>query len=410
MITRIDRLLTEQRLRDYPLILLGMWVLTYTLVAALTPSFDFLPDFTARWTAGRFLLEGRSIDLYDAAAQAAYQQAELGRTKLSWFVSPPFVGVMFAPLAALPYGVSGVLWTVISAGALVWACILLRPFAPPVIARRWRMTLLIAVTSIPTLELLGSGQDTSLVLLAIAGGTRLLNRGQAGWAGVVLAVGLMKPQLIFLVPVLFIARRVSWAAVTFTATGVGLAVLSWLLVGTNGLLTWLSLPFSSLYSTEVTHSQAWKSVSISAFLGGLAPSQAAWWSAIALVGGLSTAAIGVIALRAQRHTPLLWAGWGVVLLTTVVASPHFMIYDLVGAMPAILALAARTWDATTRVLLAVTCVLLWLAAPLHLISVGLNWPLSLVGLPWPAITIACLWLRFVRRDLRARPCAPPAEV
>jgi hypothetical protein len=95
--------------------------------------------------------------------------------------------------------------------------------------------------------------------------------------------------------------------------------------------------------------------------------------------------------------------WSLALLTTAVASPHFMLYDLILCLPVIGTLVVQQWDAVTRVLLSVTYALLWLMGPLHLIAVRLGWPWSLIGAPWAAVGMLFLWARFSRGALSASP-------
>ena len=107
--TAIDSLLTPERLRIYSTVLVLGFGVTLALSWALPGTQTPLPDYSARWTAGRLLLDGRLGSLYDPAVQAAVQQQDWGATGLSWFVSPPFVAILFAPLAVAPYWLSCVL-------------------------------------------------------------------------------------------------------------------------------------------------------------------------------------------------------------------------------------------------------------------------------------------------------------
>jgi hypothetical protein len=285
------------------------------------------------------------------------------------------------------------LWTVISLTCLIAAAWLLKPYAPPVL--RTRRTLVILVAAAPTLELLGSGQDTSLCLLAVALGIHLFAKNRPVSSGVVLAAGTIKPHLMLLIPLILLARQAFRAVLAFAVAVVVLLTASWALVGSAGVLAWLRTPFSSLYSTEVTQGQAWKSPSLGGFLIGLPPEAPPWWLTTAAVLAMATAVVAGTAWRAQRHTSTPTAVWGLGLLTTAVAAPHVMLYDLVFVMPALVELAHSAWDALTRATLAVTYVLLWLTAFLHAVATHLSWPLSLVGLPWGALGILGLWLRLV---------------
>lgn len=392
----MDALLTPQRLRVYPVVLLATWLLSYVLVAIMDPQWTPLPDFVARWTAGHILLEGDVSRLYDPGYQGELQRT-LGSDRLSWFVSPPFVAVLFAPLAAMPYPAACLTWFLLSLGGLTWAAWRLKPLAPRCLAERSAQVMLIMAASAPVLELLGSGQDTVVVLVAVCAGMRLLHDDHDAVAGAVLGIGVIKPHLIFLVPVLLVLLRRWRTLAIFGSTASLAAVLSWLLVGTTGITTWLSIPFSNLYSTEVTAGQAWKSTSLTSALRGLLPASVEWWRVAVLLLAVVMVVVGVVAMRHSVRAGWCSRAWAVLLLTTALGSPHFLLYDAVLCFPVLLALAGALWDATTRVLLAAIFVLAWLAAPLHAALIDAAWPTTVLGSPWIVVGLVILWLRLIRR-------------
>lgn len=399
----LDSLLTRQRLVAYPAILLLAWGLAYLAVAFASQHWEPLPDFASRWTAGRMVLQGDLAHLYDPAAQSAIQGRELGASALSWFVSPPFVALLFAPFAAMPFGLACLAWAMLLLFLLFAAGLLTRPFLASALGERWRWALVIAGSSAPVLEALGSGQDTVVVLVAMVGGIHLLRRRRDTLAGVVMGLGLIKPHLVFLVPLVLLLQGRIRGTAAFLVTGLCFGGVSWWLVGSQGIEAWLALPSGSLYATEVTSGQAWKSTSLAAFLTSLAPSPALEWARVAMVLALMSALPTLIFLVRRRREMSGCSMWSLALLTTAVASPHFMLYDLILCLPIIGTLVVQQWDAVTRVLLSVTYVLLWLMGPLHLIGVRLGWPWSLVAAPWAAVGVLFLWSRFSRGTLSASP-------
>jgi hypothetical protein len=387
---RCDALLTRERLTVYPILLLSVWLLMYVAVALRAPHWVPLPDFVARWTGGRLLLDGQAEALYDPAVQSELQRTELNTSALSYFISPPFVAVVMVPFALLPYAVAAALWAMLSFGALLYGLLLLKPLAPKVIDRHWGRTLALATAFYATLELLGAGQDTAFILLAVCVAVRLMFAGRDGLAGALLALGLAKPQLIFMMPLLLLVQRRWRSLICFVAVGAFLLAVSIWVVGVEGMGNWLTLPTTPLYSSEVQQGQAWKAVSISAFITGLAPpSVGGWWTAIASVIGL---AVCYPALRVvTRGKPQPLATWSLILCSTAIASPHFMLYDLVLLLPALWGLAETSWRPTTRGLLAVVFVAAWLVAPLHTVTGQLGWPLSALGTAWIAVPLCLLW-------------------
>src|SRR5207249_1557623 len=139
--------------------------------------------------------DGDTSHLYDPAAQQALQDRIVGKQDMfAWYVSPPFMALLYLPFAALPYLLSAVAWTVFTLLLLRIAAWLARPLIPDLGARHWRFALLVAAASQPIFELLGAGQDTALSLLIWVVGVRMAVSRRDGLAGTIFALGLLKPQ------------------------------------------------------------------------------------------------------------------------------------------------------------------------------------------------------------------------
>ncbi len=392
----VDRRLTANRIRFWSIVSATVFISGIVASWFAVPDQLPLPDFAARWSAGRFVVEGLGPALYDLGRQAAMQAAATGSTKTSWFVSPPFVAVLFTPFALLPYWMACIVWFAVSALALWLSLRLLRPWVPRVFARNWRVTTIVIWTCYPVLQVLFVGQDTTLVLLALAVGVHLLDRERDFAAGIVLALGLIKPHLVFLVPVFLLVYGRFRALFSFTAAALALVVVSLLVAGPQGFSAWLATVGSDDYASAVQQGFAWKAVSVSALLTGLAPqSVGRWWQLLATLTGLLACVPAIRALFTRRSGSVRF-GWVVALATAVVASPHVMVYDLVLAIPVVLALAWTRWDALTRLTLLAMTIALWLAAPLQIALENSNWPLTALGAPWAAIGVVVLWHRLLQ--------------
>src|SRR5438445_5153591 len=70
------------------------------------------------------------------------------------------------------------------------------------------------------------GQSDLVVLVPLAAAYAAWGRGRAGWAGIFSALALSKPQLLLLIPVLFLTRRAWRALAGFAGTVVGLGLVS----------------------------------------------------------------------------------------------------------------------------------------------------------------------------------------
>ena len=388
-VQRLDALLTRERTRVYPVLLFGAF-LVVLIVSWFIPGGPVpLPDFTARWTAGRLLLDGVGPGLYDPTIQSNVQ-AGLGATRLSWFVSPPFVAAIFVPLGSLPYPVACAVWALLLTLGLVASVWIVRRWVVLPVGMSWGIVLVPFLASYPLLELIGSGQDTGFVLLVIVVGWALL-RGDHDWAaGMVLALGLAKPHLIVLVPVLLLLHRRGRALAGFVSMGFALGVLSVALVGVDGIVSWLRVANDPLFVAEVQSGQAWKSVSVPGFLLALLPPGSSLvWQLVAYAAGLLLVVAAVPAMLRSDIRSL--TPWAAAIATTLVASPHVMVYDLVLALPILVVLIVRFWTPKVRVLLAFTFCILWLTPVIHILATQLVWPFSGLGAPWGAVAIAAIW-------------------
>jgi hypothetical protein len=344
-----------------------------------------LPDFLAHWTGGRMLLDGDTGALYDPAAQRAVQAVEVGDGTLSWFVSPPFATYLYGPFAMLAYGQAAVAWTVFSTACLVAAAILVRPLAPRLFRDHTVGVYLVLLATQPVFELLGSGQDTGLSVLLWVAGIRLLLAGRELAGGMVLALGLFKPQLFFVVPFVLVAQR-RWRALgAWAATAIGLGLVSVGTVGLDGVIDWAKVPFSETFHAAVQVGQAWKMQSLPALASTLGLSS---W----VVELVAVAAV-LVFLRQLRRARTLGVGdlpmWMLAMMATVVASPHLVVYDLVVGLVPMLWLVEHANTRTVRLACLTLFVLTWTVPVRHF----LGGPFDAA---WSAIPLVILWAVLAR--------------
>ncbi|HET7902790.1 MAG TPA: glycosyltransferase family 87 protein [Candidatus Nanopelagicales bacterium] len=399
---RIDALLDRERVRNYSIAFLVLGVIASIANVALGHGLRVLtgnalfPDFLAHWTGGRLLLDGQLEHLYDADFQAHLQWAIIGKgDDVSWFVGPPFTAVLYVPFAALPFAVAGVLWTLVSIGCIAASLVLLKPLLPR-LAHDWTVVVLAVLASQPVLEVIGSGQDSAVSMLVWAAGLRLLVAGRDAGAGLVFGAGLIKPQLVALAPPIFLIQRRWSALATWLAMAALAVVVSVAVVGVDGIHTWITTLTSQRYDEQINVGQAWKQLSASALLVSLAPP--AWAHAMQMVGLAVCAALVVAFLVAAWRAPrAAWLDvWTLAALTTVVASPHLLVYDLLIAVPAALVLLDRHPSRRVRIALLAAFVLTYLNPVLHLVALKVSWPLTLAGAPWAVVPLLVLWYDALR--------------
>jgi len=405
MTQRVDSLITEERLRLYPIVFMvgsAVGVTISAIVRIVDPTIQgaFLPDYLAHWTGGGLLMSADASKLYDPETQFAFQTNALGaKVALSWFVSPPIVAAFYAPLAFLPYNLSGILWLILSTTLLVWCSLSLKSLAPTLMGRKRNVVILAVLASPPVFELLGGGQDSAFILAVWLVGIRLLNSKHNAWAGVVLALGFAKPQLVVLVPLVLLARRNLQALASFMAVCGLLLGISIGLVGVDGLLRWVAALSSPLYTHEVQNGQAWKMLGLPSLVQGLLPpalgslvSPALTWSALPIGAGVLLFRLHKARMQAVDTRAI----WIATLATSAVFSPHFLTYDAVLLIPVIVYLIEARPSRFIRVSAVSVFGLLWLTPGFHLAAAQLTWPLSAVDAPWAAIPMAALWFESLR--------------
>lgn len=414
---RLDALVDRERVRNYSIAFLSLGVIASILNVALAHSLRVLtgnalfPDFLAHWTAGRLLLDGNLDHLYDADFQANLQHAIIGPgDDVSWFVGPPFTAILYVPFAALPFPVAGVLWTLVSVVAIAASLVLLKPLVPR-LAQDWTVTVLAVLACQPVLEVIGAGQDSAISMLVWAAGLRLLVAGRDALAGLVFGAGLIKPQLVLVAPPTFLIQRRWSAFAVWVAMALVAAAASVALIGVDGIHTWITTLTSQRYDEQINVGQAWKQLSASALLVSIVPPSlvnAAQTLGLVLCAALVVAFL-VVAWRAPRER---WLDvWTLAALTTVVASPHLLVYDLLIAVPAVLVLLDRHPSRRIRLALLAAFVLTYLNPIAHLLALKVSWPLTLVGAPWAVVPLLFLWydaLRACRPDPSPVPVPDPA--
>jgi hypothetical protein len=178
-------------------------------------------DFPEFYAAARMVLEGRSHQLYDPAAQEEFQIRYAGRIG-TYFIHPPFETLIYLPFALFPLTTAYALWSWFNGGLLAVLAVVLgrRVLETP----RWPVVLVLLFLFPPVLLNFFEGQDALLLLLAVTAAILALKGKNDIAAGWFLACGLFKFHLILaLVVLVFCLRRVR-TLIAFAA-GAGIAIL-----------------------------------------------------------------------------------------------------------------------------------------------------------------------------------------
>ena len=161
-------------------------------------------DFLAFYTAGSFVRDGRSRELYRLESIRNFQHEvskqhglETGPSFGPWW-NPPFYALAFEPLAKLPYPAALSAWRTINLLSLATAVATLMAMVIQAEPTRWRATLLVpllVVITMPFIQALSHGQNTMTSLLLLTATCALWRSHRGVLAGLVGGLLFFKPQL-----------------------------------------------------------------------------------------------------------------------------------------------------------------------------------------------------------------------
>lgn len=268
------------------------------------------PDLEQFYFAGQLVASGQSAEIYSEEAYLPLER-ELAATgkpisRMHYYNRPAFGALPWALLARLPYETVEKL---VIAGNLLGVLILVwkLPIWFPAL-RRFRPWLLCYP---PFMWSVQFGQDTILITWALAYSIVLIRQGKEKPAGALLSLCLVKPHLIWLVPVALFFCKKRAAAYSFLGSGMALAAVSFLMVGVSGVAEWREL--------------------LAANTTDFAPETMATLRAIGLqtspvLAFLAAMAIGVALIRACRSGALDEA-LPIAIVASVLLSPHAYLQD-----------------------------------------------------------------------------------
>lgn len=305
------------------------------------------PDFVVFWAASKLALSGHAADAYDAARIAPVEHEALPQMQaMGEWVYPPTFLLLALPLSLLPFFWSYLVF--MASTLLAYAAVLWRTAGD-------RAALLPALAFPAVAINLVEGQNGFLTS-ALFGGALLLLQARPAWAGLLIALLTIKPQLGPLLPLALLAGG-HWRVLAAALIGsVFLLALSLLALGPASLHGFLGV---------LHHFATWAAgdrgllLSMPTFfacfrlLGLTAPLALLLHSLVAAV-----VAAGTVWLWRRRSDPALCRA--AVTAGTLLMSPYLLDYDLTLLAPAVAWFAVhagrRGWRRGERELL----VLAWL--------------------------------------------------
>ena len=281
-------------------------------------------DWLAFATGGR-LVVATPAALYSMPAQAAMQAQILGHPTVSGYfayANAPLLALFASPVAALPAAASAPLWTAFLLICFAAAVLVGARLLPARWPRPQRIAVALALLSTgAVVQSLGYGQLVAIAMLGLLLALdRVRRHGDSAIAGLLLGVVAVKPQYVWLVPVVLICARL-WR----TLAGFGLAAAVWLastlaVVGVHGSVAWVTDFIPQQFTGQISQGNALPGMLAQSGLPGFAGFRGA-----VLCAGV---AVAVMWWRrgSLRASPLLAVAIGV--MVSVLCSPHAFDYDL----------------------------------------------------------------------------------
>lgn len=282
-------------------------------------------DFIVFWSASHLGLSGHAASAYDPAVLYQVERSALPlvdfKAQSTWQYPPGFL-LLVLPLSLLPYFLSLLLYLVatLAAYAAVVRRILPRPES------------LLPVLAMPAVFINAGGGQNGFITAALISSALLLLESRPAWAGLLIGLLTVKPQLGLLLPLVLVCGR-HWRALLFACFGASLwQGLSLVLLGYDTLDAFLSrLPVVAGWLADGLMPMK-KMPTVYALLRLLgAPAAAAYAAHAAVAVG---AAAAVAWMWWQRvDTSLRYAG---LVAGTLLISPYLYDYDLVWLAPALM--------------------------------------------------------------------------
>jgi alpha-1,2-mannosyltransferase len=405
---RSGRWLTADRARAYSVILLAFYAIAVIGWIALSDGLidrngkPIGTDFASFYAAGSLALEGHAAGIYDMAAHYAREQQIFGAaTPYYGWLYPPIFLLVAVPLALLPYAVALIVWQGASLALYlaVIAAILAKPRRDDgAIAQLW---LPVAAAFPAVFVNLGHGQNGFLTA-GLLGAALLSLPRRPLLSGILFGLLAYKPQFGLLIPIALLAAGQWRATISAGLTVVALMTAATFAFGTD---IWWAFAASTETSRKLLLEQGdvgfEKLQSVFAAIrmwGGGVP--LAYWAQ----GAASVAAIGGVAWlwRNSADRDLKAA---LLMIATLLASPHALDYDLTISGPAIAFFVASSWSNGFRDFDISLLAAAWITP---LLARGVA---GLTGIPLGLIAIVALYALTMRHAMRDRAAAGnPASV
>jgi hypothetical protein len=235
---------------------------------------------------------------------------------------------LFVPLAPLDLLPGFLVWTLVSLACLFVALWLLVREVPS-LKPRWRGLVILVFAFAPVYFGVIDGENATVSLLLYVLMYRALVRDESELAGLWAGLGLFKPQLFIVFPIVFVATRRWRALLSCALTALVLATLSLAMAGPAGLQQWLRILIEPESGNALAN--AWRMASLKSLLDVLLVGQPSLSLALYLAGSLVLVAGLLVVWSGRTPTDVAWICTS---LIAVLVDPHLVDYDLSVLVPA----------------------------------------------------------------------------
>lgn len=195
------------------------------------------PDFAFFYAFAKAGLSNGYQHVYEPAVQQGAIQSLFPGAPYYPVVNPPPFGWLLTPLTFLPYPLALWIWTVAMIASLALAALLLSP--PGVYWRVLYTGLWLAF--LPAYLVFVSAPLAPLLVLSLALTWKLIREERQVAAGLVLAVAVLKPTVLILVPFALLAAGYTRVFVAWLAAAAALVIASLVSLGPSGLSAYVSI-------------------------------------------------------------------------------------------------------------------------------------------------------------------------
>jgi len=309
------------------------------------------PDFFSFYAAAEIFVKQGPSSVYDILTQKQYEIAITNRPVDTFIVlpyfHPPFYTLLIAPLAFLSYRAAYYAMTAFNVALLIALTVILVRGSLRVHGRAVIVAASLIAGFLPLFVTILQGQSDLVVLVPLAGAYMAWSRGRAGWAGVLSALAFSKPQLLLLIPVLFITRR-SWRAMAgFAGAVLALALVSIAGFGFSPVLDYVSSVSSWAIGGQLpTHGQAVYTDTAVYSLRHILEILPGGGKVIAFVILVGLLALVAVSLSWRPDKPRL--DFALAVAASLVLSPHQNVHDLALLVIPGFALADLALDGSLR--------------------------------------------------------------